>query len=459
MKEINNLVLLTDSYKVGHYRQYPPNTRGVYSYFESRGGLFPDTVFFGLQYYLDQYLSKPVTISEVLEARRFFRSHFGNDNIFNFDGWMHIVDKHHGRLPVRILAVPEGTVVPTSNVLMTVENTDPECYWLTNYLETILAQCWYGTTVATLSRQMKKLILRSLEETGDPSTIDFKLHDFGFRGVSSIESAAIGGCAHLVNFKGTDTVAALIMAKEHYGCDMAGFSIPASEHSTITSWEQWQEVDAYANIIEQYGDNPVYACVSDSYDIYRACRQYWGTDLKEKVLAAKGTLVIRPDSGVPHEVVCKCLEILGDKFGFTYNDRGFKVLHPKVRLIQGDGIDYEATRKILNDMVRFGWSADNIAFGMGGGLLQQINRDTQKFAFKCCSATIGKREVDVFKCPITDSGKDSKKGRMSLVVKHGQVTTVTKGDRLEGDWLVPVFENGEILRRYTLDEIRERAAV
>lgn len=459
---LDNLLLLTDSYKVGHFKQYPKDTRTVYSYFESRGGMFPETVFFGLQYYLERYLDVTITKEMIEEASDFYEAHFGTSALFNKEGWEYIVEKHKGKLPVRIKAVPEGTVVPNSNVLMTIENTDPECYWLTNYLETLLVQVWYGTTVATLSREMKKLIVRFLERTGDPGLINFKLHDFGFRGVSSVESAALGGCGHLVNFLGTDTVAALVMAREHYGCRMAGFSIPASEHSTITSWEPRGEVDAFENMIDQYGDNPLYACVSDSFDIYRACRELWGTKLRDKVLSAKGTLVVRPDSGVPHKVVVKCLQILGEQFGYSLNEKGYKVLHPKVRLIQGDGIDYEETRKILTEMERDGWSTDNVAFGMGGGLLQKLNRDTQKFAFKCSQVTVGERHVDVFKSPVTDSGKNSKSGTLSLVqgLEAGKRALKTvKGKERFGDILETVYENGEILKRWTLDQIRDRAAL
>ena len=230
-----NLLLLTDSYKVTHWRQYPQGTTRVHSYFESRGGEFAETVFFGLQYYLHNYLGHPVSQEDIEEADEFFAAHFGTRDLFNRAGWQHIVTNHGGYLPVVIRAVPEGTVVPTGNVLMTIENTDPVVPWLTNYLETLLVQVWYGTTVATLSREMKQLIQHYLEKTGDPTLIDFKLHDFGFLGVSSVESAAVGGAAHLVNFKGTDTMTALIAARDVYGEPMAGFSIPAAEHSTITS--------------------------------------------------------------------------------------------------------------------------------------------------------------------------------------------------------------------------------
>ena len=198
---MNNILLLTDSYKFSHYRQYPPKTRTVYSYFESRGGDFPYTCFFGLQYLLKKYLEGEVVTQEKIDyAEDRVNKHLGPGS-FNRAGWQYILDQYQGRLPVMIKAVPEGTVVPNHNVLMTIENTDPNCYWLTNYLETLLVQTWYPTTVATQSRSMKQILLKYLEQTGDPSLIDFKLHDFGFRGSTSVESAGLGGAAHLINFK------------------------------------------------------------------------------------------------------------------------------------------------------------------------------------------------------------------------------------------------------------------
>ena len=452
-----NIILLTDSYKCSHYKQYPPKTQHVFSYFESRGGMFPETVFFGLQYIIKEYLLQPITKEWIDEAEELYTMHFGTKELFNRAGWEYILTKYDGKLPIRIKAVKEGTSVPTHNVLMTVENTDPNTYWLTNYLETLLSQVWYPSTVATLSREMKKLILKYLERTGDPNLINFKLHDFGFRGVSSVESAGIGGAAHLVNFMGTDTVAALLLTKEYYKSGMTGFSIPAAEHSTITSWRQDGEVDAFRNMIQQFGNGSLYAVVSDSYDIYRACSNYWGTQLKDEVLAANGTLVVRPDSGIPNQVVVKCLELLGEKFGYSVNAKGFKVLNPKVRVIQGDGIDFEETRKILNNMELAGWSADNVAFGMGGGLLQKLNRDTQKFAFKCSSVTINGSQVDVFKSPITDGGKKSKKGRLSLIKQGNSFVTVNyESDK---SLLELVYENGNLVRDQLFDEVRAIAAL
>lgn len=458
MNWLNNICCLTDSYKCTHYPQYPAGTKRIYAYFESRcGSLYPETTFFGLQYFIKEYLEgKVVTKEKIDEAEEIFNLHFGS-HVFNRAGWEHILKKHKGRLPIEIKAAPEGSVFKESNVLMTVENTDPEAYWLTNYLETLLVQTWYPSTVATQSRAMKKIILRYLSETGDPSLIDFKLHDFGFRGVTCPEQAAIGGAAHLVNFKGTDTVAALMMLRKYYGEEMAGFSIPAAEHSTITSWGRDNEVEACRNMLKQYPTGLV-ACVSDSYDIYNCCANIWGGVLKDEILARDGVLVVRPDSGDPPTVVVKVLDILGEKFGFTTNSKGFKVLHPKVRVIQGDGIDFNMLDLILVMMQSRGWSADNIAFGSGGGLLQKINRDTQKFAFKCASATIGDEERDVFKQPVTDNGKKSKAGRMKLI--HDGTNYVTVPESSEGeDVLQFVFRNGKLLIDQSFAEIRKRSEI
>lgn len=455
----NNIILLTDSYKITHAHQYPPNTETVYSYFESRGGKFNSTLFFGLNYYLKKYLSKPITLEDIDEADGLFAAHFGNKDFFNRKGWEHILKAHGGYLPVSIKAVPEGTIVPTKNVLMTIENTDPEAWWLTNHLETLLVQTWYGSTVATISMEMKKLILKYLRETGTPEDIDFKLHDFGFRGVSSVESAGIGGAAHLVNFKGTDTIAALIVARDFYGEEMAGFSIPASEHSTMTAWRRKNEKAAYENMLDQFPTGLV-AVVSDSYDIFNACREVWGEQLREKVMNREGTVVIRPDSGVPSSIVPQVLEILGNKFGHTTNDKGFKVLDPHIRVIQGDGVDYEETGRILGAMKRDGWSADNVAFGMGGGLLQKLHRDTQMFAFKCSSITIDGEEHEVMKNPLTATWKSSKPGRLKLVDsgdERGYTTRKVSEEWPTPDLLVETFRDGKILVDPTFQEIRDRA--
>jgi nicotinamide phosphoribosyltransferase len=454
----DNLILLTDSYKVSHYRQYPPGTQRVYSYFESRGGRFDTVVFFGLQYYLDRYLSGAVITRERIDAAEtFLAPHFDRPGLFNRAGWEHILHAHGGRLPVRIRAVPEGTPVPVRNVLLTIENTDPACFWLTNYLETLIVQLWYGCSVATLSREMKRLILSFLARSGDPASIDFKLHDFGFRGTSSVESAAVGAAAHLVNFRGTDTLVGCLLAARLYDAGMAGFSIPAAEHSTLTAWGREHEVDAFRNMLTQFPAGDV-AVVSDSYDIFHACRELWGGALRDAVRARDGTVVVRPDSGDPPQTVLQVLNILGERFGTSTNQKGYRLLPPQLRVIQGDGIDYDEMQRILSTIAQHGWSADNVSFGIGGALLQKLNRDTQQFAFKCSSVVVDGKARDVFKTPVGDASKASKPGRLKLVRRDGVMTTVREEESGE-DLLREVFRDGEVMVRERWDEVRARAAV
>ena len=457
MDHENNIILLVDSYKACHWKMYPPGTETVYSYFEAReknDNKFLNTVFFGLQYYIKKYLTGwRVSLSDIMQAESYWTPHFGTDKLFNKEGWEYIHKKHGGRLPVSIKAVPEGTVVPRGNVLMTIENTDPQCFWLVNYLETLLVQTWYGSTVATQSREMKKIIAHYLEETGDPNLIDFKLHDFGFRGVSSVETAGIGGAAHLISFKGTDTVAGLMLARNYYDEEMAGFSIPAAEHSTVISWGKENEAKAYENMLDQFPG--MVAVVSDSYNLDHACREIWGKQLKDKVLAHEGTLIVRPDSGEPHISVRDTLNALGEAFGYETNAKGYKVLNPKVRVIQGDGINIDTMQDVLDVMQSNKWSADNIAFGSGGALLQKLDRDTCSFAFKCASATINGVEHGVSKCPVGDVTKKSKSGRMKLIYDGGY-KTVSESHAGE-DQLIEVFRNGRLLQETTFEEIRKRA--
>lgn len=454
MKHIN-LILNTDSYKTSHFLQYPPGTEYVYAYCESRGGEFNEALFFGLQMWIKQYLTRPITKEDINEAEDVLTKH---GVPFNREGWEYILYNHSGFMPVEIKAVAEGSVVANHNVLVTIVNTDPKCFWLTSYLETsLLRAIWYPTTVATISWNCKKIIKKYLDKTSDSiESLNFKLHDFGARGVSSYESSILGGVAHLVNFQGTDTVASLVAARDYYDAPMAAFSIPASEHSTMTSWGADHEVDAYNNMLVQFGgEGKILAVVSDSYDIWNAVDNIWGDKLKQKVIDMKGTLVIRPDSGDPTKVPVQIIEHLGAKFGFTLNDKGFKILPSFIRVIQGDGINDTTIPAILDSLVQAGWSTDNITFGMGSGLLQQCNRDTLRFAMKTSQVTVNGVARDVNKNPITDPSKASKKGRFSLIESDREYTTcVYDPVHMEYDCLEVVYRNGEVMRTQSLDEIR-----
>ncbi len=449
---MSNIILKTDSYKTTHWPQYPKDAQRVYAYFESReGATFNHTVFFGLQYILAKHLTGIRVTEEMIDQAQYIISAHIGPGMFNIDGWKHILHKHGGRLPVEIKAVPEGSRVPTGNVLMTVENTDEECPWLTNYIETILTHVWYPCTVASQGYEMRSVLQSYLNTTGhDP--VDFKLHDFGYRGVTCEEQAAIGGAAHLINFTGTDNLAGIMLLRKYYDASMPGLSIPASEHSTITSWGRDHELDAFRNMLEKYPSGLV-ACVSDSFNIWEACEHLWGTELKDQILSREGVLIVRPDSGSPGVVIPKLLAILGKRFGNMVNDKGYKVLNPHVRVIQGDGIDKESLPHILSLVEQTGWSADNLAFGSGGGLLQKMNRDTQRFAFKCSAIKRAGEWHDVYKDPITDSGKVSKRGRLALYLENGVYNTVTGALNYQ-DELKTVFLNGDLVRSYTIDDVR-----
>lgn len=463
-----NLILLADAYKYAHHKFYYPGTTQIYSYLESRGGIFDETVFFGLQYFLKEYLAgQAFTQQDIDEADGFLKQVFGRDDVFDRNKFQYILDKYNGHLPIKIKAVAEGTAVPTHNVLMTIENTDPECYWLTNFLETLLMQVWYPCTVATLSNQIKKIVTQYYSETateGSEAGIDFVLNDFGFRGVSSVESAKIGGAAHLLNFSGSDTLAGSHMAIQYYNAQKVyGLSIPATEHSICTLLGKKGELEIFKHVLRSFPTG-VIACVSDSYNIFRACEEYWGTELRDEILARKGTLVIRPDSGDPVMTLLKIFEILFEKFGFTINAKGYKVLPPQVRVIQGDGVNYNEIKVIYEALKQNDISAENLVLGMGGALLQKVDRDTQKFALKCSSAIINGEQVNVEKNPtemdaqgnITPSFKKSKGGRLKLVkTDAGLKTTNEQAEPDLQDQLQTVFENGQLINTITFEQVKE----
>ena len=459
----NNLILNTDSYKLSHVYQYPERTQTLFGYGESRGGAFEDVLFFGLQAIIQEQLAHPVTEAMIEEARELVPAHGFK---FYEEGWRRLLEKHEGRLPIRIRAVREGTVVPQHQLLWSVESTDPEFFWLVSYVETLLMRVWYPTTVASLSYHCKKILRAGLEQSSETpeAQLPFKLHDFGARGVSSQESAMFGGMGHLVNFMGTDTLDALRAARYFYDAKgVVGYSIPAAEHSTTSIRGRAAEVETYRHMIKTFGQkDKIFAVVSDTYDIFNAIENLWGKELRQEVIDSGATLVIRPDSGEPVEVVAKCLALMDQQFGSVVNAKGYKVIN-HVRLIQGDGINPNSLKAIVDRVLSDGYSLDNIAFGMGGGLLQQVNRDTLKFAMKLSAAEVDGEWRDVYKDPITDPGKRSKRGRLTLT-RHGE-TGEYRTLRLEElkdhpefeDVLCTVFENGVCFNRQTFEEIRLRS--
>ena len=412
MHNKQSILLNTDSYKVSMHKQYPEGTQYVYSYVASRGGKYDAVMHVGTSDFVKNVLLQPFTLQEIQVADEYWRKQ-GLE--FPKQQWIDLYNKYSGYLPVEVYAVPEGTVVPVKNAVAAIVNTDPDFWWITTWLETsFLRSIWYPSTVATNGFEIKKIIKSYLDKSGDVSGLAYKLHDFGARGVSSYQSAAIGGAAHLINFYGTDTAQANMHIESLYETEEfnpVGTSIFATEHSTITSWGQPNELQAYKRMLE-LNKGGIFACVSDSYNIYEACK-LWGS-LANEIISSGTTLVVRPDSGDPVVVIRKCFEILAEYFGTTLNSKGYKVLN-NVRIIWGDGINENTIQSILRVVVDLdGFSADNVAFGMGGALLQLVGRDDQKFAMKCSAACVNGEWRDVFKDPITDSGKSSLKGIVSL---------------------------------------------
>jgi nicotinamide phosphoribosyltransferase len=461
-----NICLTTDSYKLNHWNQYPAGTEKVYSYFECRkGAKFAETPFFGLQYIIKNHLEGVVVTREKIEnAAKLCKAHFGSEKYFNREGWEYILNSYGGKLPVVIKAVEEGTVVPINNVLMTIENTDNKCFWLTNFLETILSQVWYSTTVAALSREVKVNIKEYLDLTSDGGLLNFGLHDFGFRGASSWESAGIGGAAHLINFLGTDTVVAMEVAVNYYNADLNGlaFSVAATEHSVMTALGKNGEEQVVENLLNEYPTG-ILSVVSDSYDIYNFVSNIVGTKFKDRILDRDGVFVVRPDSitpthPTPEEEMVWIMENLWANIGGTINSKGYKVINPKVRVLWGDGIDIDGIKKILYAVTKAGFATENIAcFGMGGGLLQKVNRDTQRCAFKCSAQYRDGQWYDIQKNP-KDVSKASKKGKLKLIKVDGEFETVGENDPGE-DYLKVVFYDGVLLNEVDFATIRKNAAL
>jgi nicotinamide phosphoribosyltransferase len=461
-----NICLTTDSYKLNHWNQYPAGTEKVYSYFECRkGAKFAETPFFGLQYIIKNHLEGVVVTREKIEnAAKLCKAHFGDEKYFNREGWEYILNNYGGKLPVVIKSVEEGTVVPINNVLMTIENTDNKCFWLTNFLETILSQVWYPITVASLSREVKVTLNEYFTLTSDGGLLNFGLHDFGFRGASSWESAGIGGAAHLINFLGTDTVVAMEVAVNYYNADLNGlaFSVAATEHSVMTALGKNGEEQVVENLLNEYPTG-ILSVVSDSYDIYNFVSNIVGTKFKDRILDRDGVFVVRPDSitpthPTPEEEMVWIMENLWANIGGTINSKGYKVINPKVRVLWGDGIDIDGIKKILYAVTKAGFATENIAcFGMGGGLLQKVNRDTQRCAFKCSAQYRDGQWYDIQKNP-KDVSKASKKGKLKLIKVDGEFETVGENDPGE-DYLKVVFYDGVLLNEVDFATIRKNAAL
>ena len=445
--------VLADSYKAGHFAQYPETER-MTAYGEFRRGFEGDAedtrlLFYGMRYIVDTFVARRWTREDVERADAFFSQHAAPTNgpyPFPKELFLRFVEENGGFFPVTLQALPEGSCVHAHVPVYQITAEAPYAKLVT-FLETLLTMVWYPTTVATLSRRARDVIGRAFEESAEGGAgsplLGSRLHDFGFRGCTCVEQSVIGGCAHLLSFEGSDTMSAAFYAQfELNGGRPVASSIPASEHSVMTSWAS--ERDAVANMVSKYGSG-IFACVMDSYDYAAALSELLPSVAQEQV-AQGGYMVLRPDSGDPVECVLMALRAGEKVFGCKTNAKGFKVIQG-CGVIQGDGVGLPMIGTILRAAMDAGFSAENVAFGMGGGLLQKVNRDTMSFATKLCHMKYADgTERDVMKAPKTDSGKVSLPGVLS-VRRVGGVPQVFPGCSPGGEgeeMLQVVYDKGPV---------------
>lgn len=451
----DNIIINTDNYKHCHYPLYPPGTEYVSSYIESRGGEFPVTMFVGLQAFIRECLMSPVTLEDIDQAECYMREQGMH---FNRNNWLGILNDYDGFLPVEIEAVPEGLVLPTRNVLVQIINTDPKYFWVTNFFETALLRAvWYPTTVGTISWLAKQVIREALRRTSDhPELLRHCLHDYGARGVSSQQSAALGGLAHLVNFSQSDTVPGIIAAKEFYNAVAPSNSGPNSEHAGFCAWGRENEADAMRNMLNVHAKHGVALLLTDTYNHEYAVKNIIGVELREEVQSFPGLVGVRPDSGDVVQVTADTTEWLADAFGYTTNSKGFRVLPDYLRVVQGDGVTRQSLPLVYAEMERRGFSAENAIFGMGGGLLQHCNRDTNHFGQKANAVRVNGEWRDIGKQPTGDPIKVSRRGRLALKFADGEYQTVPRDSvPAEENILQPVFRNGKLLKKWDFRELIE----
>ncbi len=475
MNTKNNPLLATDVYKMGHMEQYAPGCNKVYSYLTARTDkTFPKTVFFGLQYYMKEYLSVKLT-PEMGEEFLKYRKMILGSNSPEVETQIRALCLL-GYFPLEIKAVEEGTVMPVKNVLMTITNTNPDFHWVVGFVESLILKLWYSITVASCCHAYRSIVNKAYEETVSEDLMflkDFTVHDFGYRGDASEEGAAISGAAHLISFAGSDTVPALPFVEHYYNADTTGLimaSVPASEHSVMCSFGRENEFGAFENMLKLYPTGIV-SIVSDTFDVYRVLTEFAGR-LKEGILARDGKVVFRPDSGNPEYIICGdpdaaegsnewkgAIRLLDEMFGSTPNSKGFKVLNPKVGLIYGDGMYLERYQRTIDRLKEMGYAACNLVIGVGG-ILRNHSRDTQGYAIKATYVEVKGEPREIEKDPVTDHKKKSHKGLLCLTMgdelEYITVDQCTPQQETQG-LLKQVFYNGKLINETTFAKIREKA--
>ena len=488
MFKINPLTQ-TDFYKVDHRNQYPKGTTLVYSNLTARSDkLSPchdsplydgKMVVFGIQYFIKSFIIdlfnenffKQPKDKVVAEYKRRIETSLGKDAIT----YEHIEALHDlGYMPIQIKALPEGSLVPMRVPFLTIVNTLPEFYWVTNFLETALsANIWKLCTNATIAYEYKKLLTHYAKLTGsDLETVKFQGHDFSFRGMSGNVDAAACGMAHLTSFVGTDSIPAIDMAEYYYNCnadnELIGCSVPATEHSVMCLNSKETEIDTYRKLITEVYLKGIVSIVSDTWDFWNVVTNYM-QELKHDILARDGKVVIRPDSGDPVNIICgndakntysperkgliKCLyDIFG---GETKN--GYTHLDSHIGAIYGDSITLKRAYQILKGLAEKGFASDSIVFGIGSYTYQYSTRDSFGMAVKSTYGEVNGEPREIFKEPKTDNGiKKSAKGLLRVDLINGEYVLkdqCTKEEEQGGE-LETVFKDGVLIKETSLSEIR-----
>jgi nicotinamide phosphoribosyltransferase len=489
-KAINHI----DFYKAGHLFQYPDGTDLVYAnltprglrYLPKIGGIDNTRVrVIGLQYFCMEFLIADfnrsffgVPLDQVVEQyKRRMDTSLGVDSV-SVD---HIIALHNlGYLPIEIMSLPEGVAVPEKVPVLTIHNTLPQFFWLTNYLETVLsAWLWKFMTSATIADRYRQILTKYAKETGgDLGFIQFQAHDFSFRGMSCSQDAAMSGAAHLTQFVGTDTVVAIDLLEDYYGADaskeLVGCSVPATEHSVMCAGGKVDELETFRRLINKIYPKGIVSIVSDTWDFWKVLTEYLPI-LKDEIMARDGKVVIRPDSGDPVDIICGdytaapgtpafkgAIKLLWEVFGGTVNSKGYKVLDPHIGLIYGDSITLERADEIMRRLSLNGFASTNVVFGVGSYTYQYQTRDTLGWAVKATAAKVNGQYQELFKDPITDSGLKKSATGFLKVVKDGdsyKLIDRVKFEEIHDGELKTVFIDGRLVVKHTLAEIRARSVV
>jgi len=477
---------MIDFYKSGHIYQYPKDTTLVFSNLtprESRLEGVDKVVFFGLQYFIKEYLIKQwnenffaLDFNTIRDKYKFRMNQALGEDTVKID---HIEALHDlGYLPLEIKAVPEGSLVNLRVPCLVVFNTLPEFFWLTNYIETIMSTIlWGACTSATMALEYKKILNEYADKTiGNRDFVPFQGHDFSCRGMFGLEAGCISGAGHLTSFIGTDTVPAIDFLEQYYNVpfhheEMVGCSVPATEHSVMCLGSELSELETFRKLITETYPTGIISIVSDTWDFWKVITEYIPA-LKDEIMARDGKVVIRPDSGDPANIICGdpsyygtkapqlkgAIECLWETFGGDITDKGYQQLDNHIGLIYGDSITLDRCRDICARLQQKNFASSNVVFGIGSYTYQYTTRDVYGFAVKATYAEVGGEPREIFKKPKTDNGmKNSAKGLTAVYQNQGgfELADQATWDEVNNCALQTVFRNGENTKEITLKEVRE----